>query len=172
MIETRRKHRWVFETLGRGAGTFSQAELLLLKAASRPKFKYKQVEMNHNQEVARFAGPQSFEPISLSWYDGQQNPDVSKGIYVWIETVTNMHSIKVAAPTFYKRTGSLSMIDGAGLVDENWTLYGSWPSDVDWGKLEYTSADIQSIDVTLCYDRAIRNCVNAAAPQPVVPNCV
>ena len=144
----------------------------MLKTAARPKFKYKPAEMNHNQEVSKFAGTQSWDPISLSWYDGEQNPDISKGIYQWLETVTNMHSIKVAHPSLYKKTGSLSMLDGAGQTNENWTLYGSWPSDVDWGKLEYTSTDIQTIDVTLTYDRAIRNCVGAPTPQPITPNCI
>lgn len=171
VVETRRKHRFVFETLGRGAGVFAQSELLLLKSAARPKFSLDPVEMHHNQEVAKFAGKQKWEPITLSWYDAQQNPDISRGIYQWIETVTNMQSIKVAHPAAYKRTASLLMLDGIGQPNERWSLYGTWPLDVDWGTLEYTSTDIQTIETTMSYDRAVRTCLAAAAPQPITPSC-
>jgi len=38
--------------------------------------------MHHNQEVAKFAGKQEWDPVNLVWYDVEQNPDVSKGICV------------------------------------------------------------------------------------------
>lgn len=170
-IETRRKHRWVFESIGRGVGSFSQAELLVLQSASRPSFKFEEPEMHHNQEVARFAGKQDWDPCTLTWYDVQQDPDVSRGIYHWIETVVNMQSIAVAHPRLYKRTASLSMIDGAGSTTENWTMLGTWPANCNWQELDYTSTDIQTIEATMRYDRAVRNCVSIPAPQPIAPNC-
>lgn len=170
-LETRRKHRWVFESIGRGTGSFSQAELLVLQSASRPSFKFEEPEMHHNQEVARFAGKQDWDPVTLTWYDVQQDPDVSRGIYMWIETVVNMQSIKVAHPRLYKRTASLLMIDGTGQTSESWTMLGTWPANCNWQELDYTSTDIQTIEATMRYDRAVRNCVGAPAPQPIAPNC-
>ncbi len=169
--ETRRKHRWVFESIGRGENSFSQAELLFLQSASRPSFKFEEPEMHHNQEVARFAGKQDWDPVTLTWYDVQQDPDVSRGIYMWIETVVNMQSIKVAHPRLYKRTASLLMIDGAGQTSESWTMLGTWPANCNWQELDYTSTDIQTIEATMRYDRAVRNCVSAPTPQPIAPNC-
>jgi hypothetical protein len=171
VTETRRKHRWVFETIGRGTGVFSQTELLLLQSASRPSFKFEEPEMHHNQEVARFAGKQDWEPITLVWYDAEQQPDVSRGIYMWIETVVNMHSIKVAHPRLYKRTASLLMLDGAGNSSERWTLYGTWPTSSNWQELDHTSTDLMTIEVTMRFDRAIRDCVPIPAPTPITPNC-
>ncbi len=170
-LETRRKHRWVFESIGRGTGTFSQAELLVLQSASRPSFKFEEPEMHHNQEVARFAGKQDWDPVTMTWYDVQQDPDISRGIYHWIETVVNMQSIKVAHPRLYKRTAKLIMIDGAGAATESWTMLGTWPKDCNWQELDYTSTEIQTIEATMRYDRAVRDCVGAAAPQPIAPNC-
>ncbi len=170
-VEVRRKHRWVFESIGRGVGAFSQAELLHLQSASRPNFKFEEPEMHHNQEVARFAGKQDWEPVTLTWYDVQQDPDISRGIYHWIETVVNMQSIKVAHPRLYKRTASLLMIDGAGQTSESWTMLGTWPANCNWQELDYTSTELQTIEATMRYDRAVRNCVGAPAPQPIAPNC-
>lgn len=171
MTETRRKHRWVFESLGRGAGTFSQTELLLLQSASRPSFKFEEPELHHNQEVARFAGKQDWDPITLTWYDAEQSPDISRGIYQWIETVVNMHSIAVAHPRFYKREASLLMIDGIGQTTERWRIFGTWPSACNWQELDYTSTDIQTLEATMRFDRAVRDCTQLPAPQPIVPNC-
>jgi T4-like virus tail tube protein gp19 len=170
-LETRRQHRWVFETIGRGTGQFSQAELLVLQTAARPSFKFEEPEMHHNQEVARFAGKQDWEPITLTWYDVEQQPDVSRGIYAWIETVVNMHSIKVTHPKFYKRTASLLMLDGAGGTSERWTMFGTWPASCNWQELNYTSTEIQTIEATMRYDRAVRNCAPAPVPQAIAPNC-
>jgi hypothetical protein len=175
-VEVRRQHRWVFETVGRGTGQFSQAELLLLKSASRPSFKLQEAEMHHNQEVVKFAGKQSWEPVSMTWYDAEQDPDCSRGIYHWIETVVNMQSIAVAHPRFYKTIASLAMIDGTGQSNEVWTMYGTWPTSCNWGTLDYSASELMTLEVSMVYDRAVRarldgSCAQSPAPQPITPNC-
>jgi hypothetical protein len=170
-VEIRRKHRWVFETLGRGQGSFEQSELLVLQSASRPSFKFEEPEMHHNQEVARFAGKQDWEPVTLVWYDEEQQPDLSAGLYKWIETVVNMHSIKVAHPRNYKRTASLLMLDGTGQTTEKWTMLGTWPSACNWQELDYTSTDLMTIEATMRFDRAVRDCTTAPGPSNVSPSC-
>lgn len=175
-LEIRRKHRWVFESLGRGTGVFSQAELLVLQSASRPSFKFEEAEMHHNQEVARFAGKQDWDPVTMTWYDVEQNPDVSRGIYHWIETVVNMHSLVVAHPRFYKKSASLALTDGAGQTTEVWSMMGTWPAASNWQELDYTSTDLLTMEVTMRYDRAVRSrsdgtCIQPPAPVPIVPNC-
>jgi hypothetical protein len=170
-IETRRKHRWVFQTLGRGGGTFSEAELLVLMSAQRPNFKFEEPEMHHNQEVAYFAGKQSWEPITLTWYDTQQDPDVSAGIYAWLETVVNFASANVNPPSVYKKQATLAMVDGSGQASETWTICNTWPKEVNWGDLDYTSTEIATIEATMRYDRALKSCVAAPAPQTFGPSC-
>lgn len=175
-VEVRRSHRWVFETLGRGTGVFSQSELLVLQSASRPNFKFEAPEMHHNQEVARFAGKQSWEPVNMVWYDVEQDPDISRGIYHWIETVVNMQSIAVAHPRFYKRNAALVMIDGSGQTTEQWSMMGTWPETVNYQELNYTATDLMTVEASMRYDRAVRSrsdgsCVQAPAPVPIQPNC-
>ncbi len=175
-VEVRRKHRWVLETLGRGTGQFSQAELLVLQSASRPSVKFEEPEMHHNQEVVRFAGKQDWDPVTLTWYDVEQDPDISRGIYHWIETVVNMQSLAVAHPRYYKRQASLVMLDGVGQSTEQWSLAGTWPSACNWQELDYTSTDLLTMECTMRYDRAVRSrfdrsCVQAPAPVPITPSC-
>lgn len=165
VTEYRRKYRWYFKTIGRGTGTFSTQELLRLHKATRPKFNMKKTKAHFVQEETYVATKHSWEPLKLTWYDTEQNPNVSQGIYHWIETVIDLRNMNVATPQNYKRTASFSMIDGFGNTGEDWTLYGTWPEDVDWGPLEYSSEELCTIDVIMSFDRAVRlredgSCVN------------
>lgn len=171
VIEIRRKHRWRFATLGRGNTEFSQQELLVLQSASRPSFTFEEPEMHHNQEVARFAGKQDWDPVTMVWYDIQQDPDVSAGIYRWIETVVAMDQINVAHPTHYKRTARLEMLDGFGNANEAWVMYGTWPKSANWQELDYQSTDLLTIEATMRFDRAQRLCINQGANQASTPTC-
>jgi len=151
-LETRRKHRWVFRTLG----SVNPAALLVLQSASRPNFKFAEPEMHHDQEVAYFAGKQTWEPVSMKWYDVEQNPDVSDTIYQWLRTVVDLPTATVYAPSVYKQQATLEMVGAAGNTTETWIMCNAWPKEVNWGDLDYTATDIVTIEATLRYDRAIK----------------
>ena len=151
-IEIRRKHRWLFETLG----PLSPQALLILQSASRPSFKFEEPEMHHNQEVAYFAGKQSWDPITLVWYDSEQNPNVSQEVYDWLGSVVDLTSVDVRRPNQYKKDAQLSVVDGVGTANEQWNMYGCWPSAVNFQELDYSSTDLLTCEATLRYDRAIR----------------
>ena len=156
--EPRRKHRWIMETLG----PLTPTEALYLQKASRPSFKYDEVEMHHDQEKAYFAGKQEWEAMALGWYDIEQDPDVSEAVAKWLNIITtnflNVGNLTgVALPSAYKKEAKLSMTSGEqGSVNESWTLYNCWPSTTNWGDLDYTTSDIAMIEMTLRFDRAVR----------------
>jgi hypothetical protein len=155
-IETRRTHRWVFALLQ----PMTDASLVILKKAARPSFNFDEVEMHHDQEVSWFAGKQKWDAIELEWYDAEQDPEVSGGIYDWLNAVTDLRNVKVSKPSKfpsgYKSRGELHMTDGQGSSTEKWTIHNVWPSKVNWNTLDYTSSEIQTIAVTIRYDRATR----------------
>lgn len=158
VTETRRKHRWLFEVVG----PIQREALLFLKSASRPNFKYEEPVMHHDQEQAYFAGKQSWDPITLTWYDAEQNPNVSEQVHKWIQTVTTSGlaaqggQVQVATPREYKKEAKLTSTDGKGTDSERWTLKGVWPQQVDFQDLDYTNTEIQLVTVTMRYDRAIK----------------
>ena len=155
-IETRRKHRWSISTMGKGTGQFQSPVLLILKEATRPTFNFEEPEMHHNQEQAYFAGKQNWEPIRLVWYDGEQSPDVSAEIWDWLNTVSNIASVIVAPPNQYKKECTLQMENGAGVPTETWQMFGCWPQNINWNDLDYANTDIQTLECTMRYDRALR----------------
>jgi hypothetical protein len=156
-IETRRKHRWLFQTLGKGGGDqFPANVLLILQSAQRPDFKFEEPEMHHNQEVARFAGKQDWEPITLTWYDAEQPQDASAQIWDWFEHVVNFAGADVQIPGLYKAEGRLQMQDGNGTPSETWRLCNTWPKEFNGGDLDYTDTEIATVEVTMRFDRALR----------------
>lgn len=161
VAETRRKHRWVFSKLGDLLGP---RELVYLQKAQRPQFKFNEVVMHHDQEEAYFAGKQQWEPINFSWYDVEQNPDVSARLWAWLGVVNpTLASLNettcVNAPNVYKKQAQLEMTgncDGIGNPTERWVFYGLWPREMNWQELDYEANEILRIDVVGRYDKARR----------------
>jgi hypothetical protein len=154
-IEIKRKHRWVFRTMG----PITPEALLILQSASRPSFKFEEPEMHHDQEVVYFAGKQSWDPITLVWYDSQQDPDVSGELYDWLLSVSLFDAPLgpiVFHPSGYKHDAELNLTDGAGIDIETWGMYGCWPSAVNFQELDYSSTDLMTCEATLRYDRAVK----------------
>jgi phage tail-like protein len=152
-------YRWVFTVLAEGI--FTPDMLLVLQSAQRPNFKFEEPEMHHQQEQAYFAGKQSWEPITLTWYDVEQHPDVSEALWNWIQLVSNFEAGTanapcVAPPEVYKKDGLLDMLNGCGEPSERWKICNAWPKESNWGNLDYTSTDIATIEVQMRFDRAYR----------------
>lgn len=165
VAEIRRKHRWVFTKLG---DILQQQELIYLQKASRPTFKFEEVKMSHDQEDAYFAGRQSWEPITFEWYDIQQDPNVSKRLWEWLQSVnpklgSKSEEVCVKAPKDYKTRATLEMTGNCdnspvkpNSGEEIWDFYGMWPKECKWNDLSYEDNAILTISVTARYDRAIR----------------
>jgi len=152
--ETRRNHRWVWRTMDKwnpGREVF-----ILLQKANRPKFTNEEPEMHHNQEKAYFVGKQSWDPITLTWYDAEQNPDVSSKIWDWLNISNLIPQANVTKPEQYKSQASLEMLDGMGAPTETWQIYGAWPKEVSYSDLDYTNTDIALITCVVRFDRAER----------------
>jgi hypothetical protein len=165
-VETRRKHRWIFEQIASDGGGLKSEVLVFLKTTQRPAFKFEEPVMDHNQEKAYFAGRQEWDPIKMSFYDVEQSPDVSDEIWNWLNSVNAIDEVCVKKPGSvgygsngpgYKGVGYLSMVNGCGTATERWSLFGAWPKEVNWQDLDYSNTEIQLIEVTLRFDRAIKD---------------
>lgn len=156
-VETRRKHRWVFQTLGKAAaGDFQSPVLLVLKEASRPHPTIEEPEMHHNQEKAYFAGKHSWEACKMVWYDTEQSPDTSREMWEWLNGVIDITNVTVQVPSAYKKDGTLQMLKGDGSASETWQMMGCWPQDINWNGLDYADTEIQTIEIAMRFDRAVR----------------
>lgn len=152
--EARRTHRWVFTALD--PENLGADQLLFLKSASRPKFVAEEAVMHHDQEQAYFLGKHTWDPITMTWYDIQQDPDISESLYNWLNAAVTIAGAVAQLPSDYKKEAKLDMISNTGDAEETWAIKGAWPKEVDWGSLDYTSTEIQECSAVLRFDRAIR----------------
>lgn len=167
LAEVRRTHRWVFSSIG-PEQLLNKDIRLVLKTASRPSVAFEEPPMHHNQEQIYFAGKHTWEPLSLSWYDVEQPTNVSKAMFDWIEYCLQLHdgggaggdgtkAADVSHPRTYKAQDNyLDMLDGVGTRNERWEVYNGWPQSVNWNALDYSSSDLQLIEVKFRFDRAKR----------------
>jgi hypothetical protein len=166
----KRKFRWEFEIPGLVGGGINMCPP---NAAARPKLTFNDFQVNHLVEIITIPGRPVWNPITLTLYDIMLDNN-KHPIYEWIL------SLYGAAPNFgYKFSGGatgaanaamgksylgdhrfkkpqayITMYDGCGSRLEQWTLENVFPSDADFGELDYSSSDVATIAVTLKYDRA------------------
>lgn len=161
--EVRRKHRWTLEVPAELDQGQNRAVLWLAKAA-RPKIKFEEAIAHHDQERAYWAGRTEWDPLSVSFYDAEQSPDVSKFVWNWVNTVVDIEGVVAKNPGAvdggaeggYKKKGELNMWGADGEVTETWELLNCWPQQTNWGDLDYSSSEIAMIEMTIRFDRAVR----------------
>ena len=153
-IEPKRAYRWALEF----AGTLGQIVTTYLKSASRPELSFGAIEMKHNQETIYHIGQTKWNsPIPIVFYDMEQNPNVSKEVYDWInETTYNVPNANPMRADQYKQIVHIFMLDNLGDTIEGWYLYNAWGSKNGFGELSYEQETIPEVRIDLHYDRAER----------------
>jgi hypothetical protein len=152
-IESKRMHRWRFTTLG----ALNRRASVYLQKAQRPHAVIEEAVMHHDQEQVYFAGKHSWEMITLTFYDvTDSSVDASRDIWNWINTVINIQAASANVPTAYKRDSDLEMTNGFGSAVETWKIFNCWPKDVNWNDIDYTNTEIQTVDVSMRFDKALR----------------
>jgi hypothetical protein len=172
-LEPRRVHRWVFQVIGRGSGQFSRLELLVLKSATRPKFKFEEAKMDHNQETATSPASRPGSPSNSPGTTSSRTRTSPGCLCNWIETVVQLQQANVGHPATYKKQAQLAMLTGMGAVNELWTLYGTWPLDVDWKGLITQALRSRLVWSRCAIDRALRSCTEqrwCPGVAPVLPD--
>lgn len=152
--ETKRNHRWYWQTMDKA--NFGREVFIYLQKCQRPKFVNEEPVMHHNQEQAYFVGKQSWEPITMTFYDAEQPVDISSRLWDWLNVANKIPQANVAAPEAYKSQATLEMLDGVGVAIETWTIYGAWPKEVSYSDNDYTNTDISTVEVIVRYDRAVK----------------
>jgi len=153
LAEVRRKHRWLW-TIDEPSDM--RRIVVYLQKSARPQVQFEEAVMHHDQERAYYAGRTEWQPITLTWYDVEQDPDASKAIWDWVQGVSDIPQATVSTPRDYKKQTTVSMTDGQGEDTEKWTLYNTWPQDTNWSDLDYTSSELQVVEVKIRFDRAKR----------------
>jgi len=154
-----RKFRWMFYIDGvcdDGVGALPPDK------GARPSLSFKEIEVQHLNEIVYFPGKPDWKPVQLTLFDLKmsRNP-----VFGWLSNVydvcagrsedaLDVANWKVPAAGAFKRDGKLKMFDGCGNVMEEWVFKNMWPNNIEWGELDMSNLDYVTAELTLRYDRA------------------
>jgi hypothetical protein len=163
----KRKFRWLFKIPEISADGVNS---LPPEKGARPSLSFKEIEVQHLNEVIYFPGKPDWKPINLTLYDirknenpvikwlsKQYNPkDATWKVGVgWPPPANSAESASAPDSSFsFKKTGFLDLYDGCGKVIETWKFENIWPNNIEWGELDMSDNSYVTVDLTLRYDRA------------------
>lgn len=100
----------------------------------------------------KFAKSVSYDDVKVTFYD---TVGLLSKIRDWRKTVwTPQEGLKVAND--YKKRSRINVFtpEWSSNKQQNFILYGSWPSVIRHGQLTYTQSDVKLVEVTIAYDWA------------------
>lgn len=182
----KRKFRWLFSVsnICTSTGAKLTVEPFYVKTASRPNITFDEQEIHYLHGRMYLPGKPTFETITVTYYDvvSQAGNQPLGALYTWISNVYDFmsnpnawKSAKMAANALggtssYGGEANLIMLDGCGNAIEKWTLYQCWPQAVNFGDLDYSSAEEATVELTLRYGYA--GYESLCNPVPINPCCV
>jgi hypothetical protein len=148
----KRKFRWTLK-IETACGEIPEH---FVKTAARPKLEINETEINFLNGVDWIPGKAKWQPISVTYRDAGN--DALVALYDWMATIydiTRPVELNMGERANYNAEAVLTMRDGCGNGMEEWRLFNVWPTNIDFGDLDYESTDIATVDLTLRYSQAV-----------------
>jgi len=156
----KRKFRWTMEFQG-VCYTDRKIAPSFVKAANRPSLTIEETEINFLNGKMWIPGKGTPDTTQVTYYDiaSGAGGTVVANLFTWLATVYNFtdptglsQSSKQNVPGGYTaQKGILTMLDGCGATIDRFEYLDCWPTQINFGELDYSSNDECTIDVTLRY---------------------
>jgi len=110
------------------------------------------VEKHHMNVRTKFAGKPNYDTFDLIVHD-TIDPDAATRVYEWYTQVFDPDTGAMGLTSDYKCGGTVTQFDVTGAEVRTWTLYGVWPTTVNFGEGNYeVEGDPVQITLTLSVD--------------------
>jgi hypothetical protein len=110
------------------------------------------VEVPLGNEKAFVAGKANFDGGDITLRDSVDIA-VANVVMEWRRQVYDERTGRIGRPSEYKKDGILQQFTPDGTLVRTWTLSGCWIQAINWGTLDYGTAEIQQITCTIQYDK-------------------
>lgn len=171
------QNRWRAIFVGLGGATGASAGVpndlsLQVITATRPSFSFEEIQQDRYNSRVYVGGKQTFEPCSMTVEDDITNR-ASTAIQTQLETqqrligATGPWLNTEATASGYKFGMMVEMLDGNELVVEQWKYEGCFFQAVDFGQLDYSTAEKIIINLTIRYDHVRQNLINAVTGSSI-----
>ena len=128
---------------------------LLVKSFPLPKESTEVNTLDHFNQQIKLAGKTTFDGGELVIHDAIDK-DVEIIFRKWRNQVYNASKGTVGYASEYKLDGYITEYKPNGDGGRKWKLIGCWPSNVNYGELDYETGGYKDITATIVYDWAYR----------------
>jgi len=146
-FEPKRQNRWVLEWDGLDAYT--------LKTFARPSRNNNEIVVDYLNTKRYYTGKHEWQPIEMTLYDPIV-PSAAQRVEEWSRLCYEGITGRAGYKEFYTaRNFKLKLLDPPGGVIEQWDFINAFPTAINYGPLDYASAEITMITMTVRFDEAI-----------------
>jgi hypothetical protein len=128
----------------------------IVNAVDRPKMKVNSVPIKYLNYEQKVAGHVTFDDLNVELID-LQGPSSVQLIMEWYRLCAENLTGRMGYASGYKKDLRLVALDPTLVGVQQFTIFGAFISQIDFGKNEYTSDEVQKISLTLSYDYAENN---------------
>ena len=172
----KRKFRYTFAVQNICGGQYLPP--YYVKTAARPNLSVEETEINFLNAKMFIPGKATWETITVTYIDAvdQQNIANFQPLWNWLASLYNFTdpiNLQMGSRRRdYAATGILNEYDGCGTLLNSWTLNNLWPTEVNFGELDYSSSEECTIELTFRYSDVIYTPICPAFPiQPCCSPC-
>lgn len=157
-----RNHFEVQFNEGDNKEVWDESLTLLVKSFPLPKETTEVNTLDHFNQQIKLAGKTTFSGGELVIHDAIDK-DVEILFRKWRNRVYNASKGTVGYAADYKSNGTIVEYSPNGETGRKWRLVGCWPSEVNYGDLDYETGGYKDITCTIVYDWAYRDDTDDAA---------
>ena len=157
----KRKFRWTMEFRGVCGSPTRTIPPSFVKAANRPSLTIEETEINFLNGKMWIPGKGTPDTTQVTYYDiaSDEGGSTVANLFTWMATVYNFtdhiglsqSSKQNVLGGYTCDEGILNMLDGCGNIIDTFTYLDCWPTQINFGELDYSSNDECTIDLTLRY---------------------
>lgn len=124
---------------------------MMVRNCSIPELTTDPVDLPFGNSKAKVPGQATFGESTVSFHDAIKK-DIANKILEWQKQVYNPETGLMGWVDQFKKDVEITQYGPDGTCERSWTLYGAWPSTVNYGQLTYESSDALMVEVTLQVD--------------------
>ena len=126
----------------------------LIKAAGRPDITNNSVAIDHINVKRYIKGKSEWNTITVTLYDAIV-PSAAQATMEWVRLHHESVTGRDGYSDFYKKDVTFNSLGPVGDKVEEWTLKGAFIEGATFSDMDYSGADLSTVEMTLRYDYAI-----------------
>jgi hypothetical protein len=125
----------------------------LIKSSAKPSAENGEVVLDHINIQRKVKGKTKWNNLEITLYD-PITPSGAQAMMEWFRAHHESATGRDGYSSFYKKNLTMVQLDGMGIPVEEWTIRGAFIQSCNWGTLDWSTEEVQTITATLSYDYA------------------